>query len=657
MGVVSATGLRQVRQGLAHDGVSGGPDQLSVHPMGDCWVLQGLAGGGRPLVDPDGAPVQSFDRGRIPTGRVVALGPVHLLDLHRRGRDPATGLIDADGVYRGTRLGALPTAALEAIQSMLRDPEQHADLLSVLRRPGLVGLLDEDFRDHVVFDPVLEQDGVLMLRTGDGPSLPLLSEDGRPIVAYPDEMTPRLLYAGLSDLLMLQFEGAAGAHELWILDRTGRRLGRRVTDLDHAQLGLLRSALAEAGFDLFVADAPRPPGAGLALLELGAAELTSALRLKTAGKRPPHPDRLLRSFASSPVPPGPRLCFEGLFAEPDWDRDEGGAHVARSRASAIRFTVPDAAECYRLTLTVGVQPQHHDLVVSVNGIPVAASRIMPTFRDRPRRLDYPIPAAQVAGTSVTCRFESGDLPVTILEAVMTASGFMPKASVALDDKALMARFGSLGVDCEFGFAQRHVGIEPLGLFRFAGTHGLWNMLRHLDEDFAELTTPGAFTASINGDEWFLGTATGTYVFHTWQHPNSISYHDIVRQTEQKVTYLARSLIEDFEDGEKIWIYKSLDDIDVHEVLSLHRSINRHGPNKLVWVSPATSANPHGSLEWVTPLMLRGYLAGMTDNGQLSNASAWVALCRRSYEAFELHHLPQLDQPAPPPPRRPNFAGG
>ena len=46
------------------------------------------------------------------------------------------------------------------------------------------------------------------------------------------------------------------------------------------------------------------------------------------------------------------------------------------------------------------------------------------------------------------------------------------ATPTLNDRDLVFAFESIGDNCELGMLQRHVGIEPLGLLRFAGAQVL-----------------------------------------------------------------------------------------------------------------------------------------------------------------------------------------
>src|ERR1041385_7120891 len=58
--------------------------------------------------------------------------------------------------------------------------------------------------------------------------------------------------------------------------------------------------------------------------------------------------------------------------------------------------------------------------------------------------------------------------------------------VISEDAKIVAKFESLGDNCEFGFVQRHHGLEPGGLLRWASSTTLDGLVQALECRFAGL---------------------------------------------------------------------------------------------------------------------------------------------------------------------------
>jgi hypothetical protein len=244
--------------------------------------------------------------------------------------------------------------------------------------------------------------------------------------------------------------------------------------------------------------------------------------------------------------------------------------------------------------------------------------------------------------------------------------------VALPEDAgiLMSSFESIGVDCEFGFVQRHFGIEPLGLLRFAGTGFLSNLLRLFETDFAGLGDPGSLTASARdteiyrpGDtplvvnEYFIHDDKLIFSFHTWRGPADVSEEQSRAENETKLRFLKRKLLEELEDGEKIWLLKTTGGAEVYEAFAFHSVINRKARNKLFWVTRSVEGRPSGSVEWLGRDILRGYSDHDHHDAQIFNADTWLQLCQNAWRAFaECTDMPSLQTADPTSAEPPGVSG-
>ena len=196
--------------------------------------------------------------------------------------------------------------------------------------------------------------------------------------------------------------------------------------------------------------------------------------------------------------------------------------------------------------------------------------------------------------------------------------------------------------------QRHFGINRIGLLNFAGVRHSGNLLDLLDGDFRRLGEPGTITATETiwmrirppeeperVHEFYLADNRYQYSFHTFRGPPEHAEADVIRDNETKLRFLSRKIVEDLEDGEKIWVRKDADHADPAEVLALSQALSRHAPNKLFWVTRCVPDRPAGSVEWVAPGVLRGYSANPHGDPQHFDPDHWLLLCRRAAAAFQI----------------------
>ena len=127
---------------------------------------------------------------------------------------------------------------------------------------------------------------------------------------------------------------------------------------------------------------------------------------------------------------------------------------------------------------------------------------------------------------------------------------------------LLARFESLGDNCEFGIVQRLAGIEPLGLLRWSNIQPA-KLAQILNNGFEGVGDPANTELSV--------TVTGDYHLfdrryfgmHTFINSGHASAEDLLPKMCRRLRFLKDKMIEDLTDGEKIFVHKA-----THESLSL-----------------------------------------------------------------------------------------
>lgn len=141
-------------------------------------------------------------------------------------------------------------------------------------------------------------------------------------------------------------------------------------------------------------------------------------------------------------------------------------------------------------------------------------------------------------------------------------GRMSAADVASKFESLGG--GSLNANgwafgCEFGFFQRHVGIEPMGLLRWASIAPA-DLQRALERNFVGVDDPAAIEAREHTDwDWgYIQTTYGLNVDHTNIRRTDVSSEDAAAKIAAHLGYLRRKLVDDMAAREKLFVYRTYD---------------------------------------------------------------------------------------------------
>jgi hypothetical protein len=267
---------------------------------------------------------------------------------------------------------------------------------------------------------------------------------------------------------------------------------------------------------------------------------------------------------------------------------------------------PDA----RRPVDLGTSGDTRAIAVSINSL-----RIL--------MLDTPLPTMHQRTSHVPLSMSSETGEQAALDGAEKMLGISPAE--------LVARFQSLGDNCEFGLFQRNCGAEPLGLLRFSTTF-LQPLLRGLDSGFEGIGNERFVDPQLdtNGQgEWIVFERQYDLRYHTfvWQH--QASREQVQKQESAKLTFLRRKLMEDVVDAAKIFVYKRAERaIPLAEIMPVFLALRRHGNNSLLWVVPADTDHPPGTVEELIPGLLRGYIDQFAPPEMVPKLSlpGWLAIC-------------------------------
>lgn len=287
-------------------------------------------------------------------------------------------------------------------------------------------------------------------------------------------------------------------------------------------------------------------------------------------------------------------------------------------------------------------PAAQRIRVSVNGTNVAEEALTGA---NPRVLICPIPAGVVAARpvlTIRLRHPDGVIPSELddisqdtrrlaiqlrdvrierltparakrhadLRAAIDAPLVSSAGRTTAEEVTPLDRFESLGSNCEFGFVARHAGFEGVSLLRFNGIP-LHKLVRGLRTGFADIASPDRFSMrSIQGleDQGIIGhDALYLMDYHTGRPVSDLDSPTLIADETARMRFLARKLIEDVEDGEKIFVLKHDEPLLPEQIVALLDAMRLLGNATLLWVDFAKPCHEAGSVDVVEPGLMKGYI--------------------------------------------------
>jgi hypothetical protein len=211
-------------------------------------------------------------------------------------------------------------------------------------------------------------------------------------------------------------------------------------------------------------------------------------------------------------------------------------------------------------------------------------------------------------------------------------------------KDLVMYFESLGDNCEFGLMQRQVGTERLGLFRYAGTLSTKALIEGLNARFAGFATKDDLQFHTFHGEWICVSRRYGYVFHTRRFEATATEEQVREEEAVHLSFLARMLLEDIEDGEKVFV-RRLGGFEAtgpeHGMEALYAALRAIGPARLLWITPVNAQHPAAQVLRLDEGLFRGYIArlGPYENAHDFSVPAWIDLLSAAAQTMGLPYTP------------------
>lgn len=189
------------------------------------------------------------------------------------------------------------------------------------------------------------------------------------------------------------------------------------------------------------------------------------------------------------------------------------------------------------------------------------------------------------------------------------------------------RFISMGENCEFGFAQRATGAEPLDLLRWGQTD-MAVVIHMLRDRFAHIGDPAALDMSVTRGEYILHNSFYGFLWHTFAMEGAVPRDRVLRRELTRLPRQAEMLLSDIAEGHRILV--RIADQGIHEggLDEFVLACGDLGPSQILFVTsdPARA----GTAERVGPTLLRGYVRQLADGDDVPGTTdvlTWVDLCR------------------------------
>jgi hypothetical protein len=202
--------------------------------------------------------------------------------------------------------------------------------------------------------------------------------------------------------------------------------------------------------------------------------------------------------------------------------------------------------------------------------------------------------------------------------------------MAVDTEAeFYQNFESLGANCEFGLLQRRFGAEPLGLLRWPAitVDGLVACLKSEFAELGDISNLSLFPGPH--DEWDV--MTPHFSLHLHAKIGSVDEADLLRSAFRRIQFMRRSLLENLEDAEKIFVFKEwqvrMTDADIEGIFTALRQYNPG--NRLLAVRLERPVDPSGSVGEVAAGLWSGYVEWdeLVASRETVPVESWVRICR------------------------------
>lgn len=219
---------------------------------------------------------------------------------------------------------------------------------------------------------------------------------------------------------------------------------------------------------------------------------------------------------------------------------------------------------------------------------------------------------------------------------------MSTTSPPVFDTDVLRRFESLGDNCEFGLVKSGVGVDHLGFFRFNNTP-FASLLRMLETGFRDFEALSDIRLEVAvNNELIVYVPDYEMRYHTFHQVGTVDEGEVIARQREFLSFLARKCLDDLQSSRKIFLRKDDANTTRADMTRLLEALQRHGPNRLLWVSQALDRNQESRAEMVAPGLVHGVIDQFSTYEDARTFSFdWFRLCRQALHLLDGAAMPPL----------------
>jgi hypothetical protein len=207
----------------------------------------------------------------------------------------------------------------------------------------------------------------------------------------------------------------------------------------------------------------------------------------------------------------------------------------------------------------------------------------------------------------------------------------PRKLISAENAAVMQRFCSIGSNCEFGFAQRWAGAEPLDLLRWAFSP-LPVLLALLQNRFAGIGDGLTLWVDPANSQYVVINPTYGFRWHAWVREGEISPERLLQREGARLSRLAEMLIETLEQSERTFVRIVVGRESLKDANTILTALRAYGNATLLAVKADQSRA--GTVVANADGLLVGCIDKFERTVQLTHTDVWLTLCRNALALSE-----------------------
>jgi len=248
-------------------------------------------------------------------------------------------------------------------------------------------------------------------------------------------------------------------------------------------------------------------------------------------------------------------------------------------------------------------------VLTQRGLPEAIAVLRSEYQRRGSN-NKPTAAAEIVRQKALSLFTMDEVRAADPDDLLMLVGDV--ATDGYNLRSMYAAFEPIGCNCEFGFAQRHRGVEPLALFRWTGVTPA-NLIRMLDCNLDGYEDPKIYKIdNLTGREYMLVESLFDTLTHTGVSTSDLPADEFLDRVTRRQGFLKRKFLQDAAEGKKIFVYKADHVLGEEEMSALEAQLTRLGVRRILFVQ-LDKSRPGGTFEVTAEKRAMGYLSQVQPN--------------------------------------------